>query len=128
MAPPTAAVEARKSRRFMSVCTAFLDAVIIGPPRSRLQLGRAMDRRPNAGIGPAAADVRHCVIDVSIGRLRLVPEQRDGSHNLPRLAISALRDTAPIFRAREFEGIAQHPQQGGVRLHVYSTCDSVHDN
>src|SRR5215213_9299260 len=45
----------------------------------------------NALIGPAAADVGHRLIDVGIGRLRLLLQQRRGRHDLPGLAVAALR-------------------------------------
>jgi hypothetical protein len=50
-----------------------------------------MNRRTHALIGAAAADVRHRFIDVLVARPRLLGEQRGRRHDLPRLAVSALR-------------------------------------
>src|SRR5262249_10789411 len=41
---------------------------------------------------------------------------------------ATLRDTAAEFRSLELEGIAQHPQQLLVRLHVELLRDAVHDD
>src|ERR1700686_3391552 len=94
MAPPTAAVEARKSRRFMSTfstCGGVATfAVIVAPSLSGLDLGLPVDGRPDARIGPTAADVGHLAVDVGVGRLRLPLEQVHRGHDLPRLAVSAL--------------------------------------
>ena len=46
----------------------------------------------DALIGAAAADVGHRLVDVVVGRVRFFPQQRGGGHDLPRLAIAALRD------------------------------------
>src|SRR6266850_2860247 len=59
----------------------------------RLRLRGELDRLPDADIGPAAADVAaHRIVDVRIGRMRLVLEQCRGRHDLAGLAVSALRD------------------------------------
>ncbi len=50
-----------------------------------------MHRGAHARIGPAAADVRHLCVNVGVGRMRIVREERDRRHDLPRLAIAALR-------------------------------------
>src|SRR5688572_19776157 len=52
--------------------------------------GRDVDRGADALISAAAADVGHGLVDVPVGRLRLLREQRRGRHDLPRLAIAAL--------------------------------------
>src|SRR5438105_15906563 len=94
MAPPTAAVEARKSRRFMSSFGAdstFAFAVIVGPPVLCLQLGSPVNGLADARIGPAAADVCDLAVDVGVGRLWLLLVQGDCGHDLPRLTVSALR-------------------------------------
>src|SRR3954453_11629436 len=67
-------------------------AVIVASPRSRLQLGRAMNGGPDTRIGAAATDIRHRVVDVGVGRLWRLLEERDSRHDLPGLAISALRN------------------------------------
>src|SRR5947199_1621669 len=54
-------------------------------------LGGALDRAPDAQVGRAAAQVaRHGGVDVRVGRLRVLGEERGGLHDLPRLAIAAL--------------------------------------
>jgi len=61
-------------------------------PGLRLQLGGPMDGLADARIGPAAADVRHCAVDLGVGRLRFLFEKRNRGHDLPRLTITALRN------------------------------------
>src|SRR5215831_16064931 len=91
MAPPTAAVDARKSRRFISAFGLFsMFAVIVAHPISSLQFGGAMDSLADTQIGPAAADVGHRTVDIGVGRLRFFLEQVHCGHDLPRLAVSAL--------------------------------------
>src|SRR5262245_9498992 len=52
-----------------------------------------MDGLTNALIGAAAADVAaHSIVDISVGGVGLLVEQRHGGHNLARLAVSALRN------------------------------------
>src|SRR5258705_3364118 len=52
-----------------------------------------VDRRSDALVGGTPTDVAgQRMVDVLIGRLRLLLEQRDGGHDLPRLAIAALND------------------------------------
>src|SRR5579862_1956988 len=90
MAPPTAVAEARKSRRLIfGFETGPIVALIVALPSSGLQFGRPMDGRPDARIGPAAADVGHCAVDLGVGRFRLLLEEGDRGHDLPRLAVSA---------------------------------------
>src|SRR5216684_5294640 len=53
------------------------------------------DRFANAQIGPAAADVaRHRIVDVRVGWMRVVRQQRRSGHDLARLAIATLRHLA----------------------------------
>src|SRR2546421_505576 len=61
--------------------------------RSGLQgFGGFVDRRANANVGGTAAHVaRHRPIDVGISRLGDLVQERRGGHDLPRLAIAALR-------------------------------------
>src|SRR5204862_5166346 len=74
--PPAAAAERRMNlRRFMS---------------NLLSSGQ-VDRRADALIGAAAADVGHRLVDVLVGRLRVLLQQRRGSHDLSRLEVAALR-------------------------------------
>src|SRR6266850_1495214 len=59
---------------------------------SRLLLaGRDVHRRANALIGAAPADVGHRVVDVPVGRFGLLAQEGRGGHDLPRLAVAALR-------------------------------------
>src|ERR1700756_4011160 len=90
IAPPTAVAEARKSRRLIFAFEALRVVALMWPSRLGLQLRRSMDRRADARIGAAAADVGHCAVDLGIGRLRLVFEESDRRHDLPRLTVSAL--------------------------------------
>src|SRR5262245_30008440 len=48
--------------------------------------------RANALVGSAPADVGHRVVDVLVSGLRVALEQRRRGHDLPGLAIAALRD------------------------------------
>src|SRR5580658_7122760 len=58
-----------------------------GQPRSLL------DSSANPRIGSATADVAaHRVIDILVGRPRLLIQQRRGGHDLSRLAVAALHD------------------------------------
>src|SRR5882672_556723 len=54
-------------------------------------LGGALDRAPDTQVGRAAAQVaRHGGVDVRVGRLRVLGEERRGLHDLPGLAVAAL--------------------------------------
>src|SRR5881394_2347595 len=72
--------EARNSRR---LC-------VIASPRFH-ELGRAMDRLAHAVVAAAAARVRDARVDVGVGRLRDLREQRERVHDHPGLAVAALR-------------------------------------
>src|SRR5208282_6669023 len=53
---------------------------------------RLLDRRANTLICAATADIaEHRVVDVGVGRMRRLLEQRRGLHDLSGLAIAALR-------------------------------------
>src|SRR3989442_11737508 len=54
-------------------------------------LRRAMDGGADPLIGAAAADVRHRGVDIGVARAAVLGEQCRGSHDLPRLAVAALR-------------------------------------
>src|SRR6266699_39268 len=71
---PAAAVVSRNSRREMRVGALMLRS-----------LGGPMDGGPNALICAAAANVRHRLIDVCIGGVRLLGEQGRRGHVLSRL-------------------------------------------
>src|SRR3989442_5797015 len=81
--PAAAAPPMRKPRRLMFSRI----AAMAGPSR------RGLDRRANALIGAAAADVAcHGLVDVVVGGLRRFREQAGGLHDLAALAVAALRD------------------------------------
>ena len=59
-----------------------------------------LDGRSNALIGAAPADVpSHGVVNVGVGGMRLLGEERRGLHDLPDLAVAALGDIARHPRA-----------------------------
>src|SRR2546430_7581453 len=81
---PAAAVVSRNSRR--ETCEgALMSRSLRGP----------VNRRPDALISAEAANVRHRLIDVCIGGVRLLGGQRCRRHDLARLAVTALRH---VFR------------------------------
>src|SRR4051812_35447739 len=52
-----------------------------------------MDRRPNALVSSAPADIpRHAIVNVSVRRMRFRGEQGNRLHNLSGLAVAALRN------------------------------------
>src|SRR5437773_4648640 len=55
-------------------------------------LGRKMHGSTNALIRAAAADVGHRLVDVGVARARILLEQRCRGHDLPGLAVAALRN------------------------------------
>src|SRR5580704_5467694 len=62
------------------------------PMASRSLLGGALDSAEDARIGAAAADIAiHMANDVVAARILIAGEQRGGLHDLPGLAIAALR-------------------------------------
>src|SRR5215216_3609425 len=64
-----------------------LEFFISGPLR-----GGGLDRRENTLITSAAADIsRHRLIDVVVGGLALLGDQRGGVHDLAGLTVPALR-------------------------------------
>src|SRR5467141_2926250 len=81
--PATAAPPMRKLRRLM-----FSRIAAISRPPCR-----GLDRRANPLVGTAAADVAgHGLVDLAIGGLRRLGEQAGRLHDLPALAVGALRD------------------------------------
>src|SRR3989441_1417481 len=97
--PKSAAPPMKKLRRLM-----FSSIAAISRPPCR-----GLDRRANPLVGAAAADVAgHGLVDIVIGGLRRLGEQAGGLHDLPALAVAALRDVqaaprrldAPAHRRR----------------------------
>src|SRR2546426_9393323 len=90
-APATLAVS-RNSRRL--ICAALMSR----------SLGGAMDGGADALVGAAATDAGHRRVDVGVRRVRILCEQRRGGHDLPRLAVAALRhvflDPRALHRVR----------------------------
>src|SRR2546425_3200298 len=81
--PATAAPPTRKLRRLR-----FSRIAAISCPSCR-----GLDRRTNPLIGAAATDVAsHRLVDIVIGGLRGLGEQAGCLHDLPTLAVAALRD------------------------------------
>src|SRR4051812_27409398 len=74
----------------------------IGRAAIGLTAGRLMHGLADALIRPAAANVGHRLVDVGIGRLRLLLQQRRRRHDLPGLAVTALRhvDRGPCLLHR----------------------------
>src|SRR5262244_2446010 len=68
-----------------------------------LPAGCHVHRGADALIGAAAADVGHGVVDILIGRLRLLLQERRRGHDLPGLAVTALRDVER--RPRLLDGV-----------------------
>src|SRR5256885_9863328 len=100
---------------------------------SRL-LCRAMDRGADALVGPAAADVRHRRVDVSVGRTCSVGQQGGRGHDLARLAVAALGhvfgDPCALYAVRRsrrqaFDGGDALGADGGDRRHARARCDAV---
>src|SRR5215469_5499608 len=82
--PPPATAAPTMKRRRESALLFFMS----GPPLT----GRRVHCRADALIRSAATDVVHRVVDVLVRRIRLALEQSGGRHDLPRLAVTALRD------------------------------------
>src|SRR5262245_8487365 len=83
--PPVAAAELTMNvRRF----------IFMASPSGRL-LRNGMDRFAHLLEGAAAADVRDRGVDIRVGRLRLLREQRRHRHDHSRLAVAALRHVVP---------------------------------
>src|SRR5437879_13671123 len=104
--PPPRAVETfRNSRRV--VMAGLLCVDLAG-------LRRGMDRGADPRISAAAADVGHRLVDVLVGRIGVLAQQRDRREDLPALAVAALGHLAldpgllprwhPSARREAFEG------------------------
>src|SRR6266852_8556649 len=83
--PPKAALALRKLRRPTKGASELLDMV---DPRSA---SGTMNSGADARVGATAADIAgHGGINIGIGRLQLVVQQRRSRHDLPGLAIATL--------------------------------------
>src|SRR5216117_329473 len=97
IAPPTAAVVVRNSRRSMSVLFSDVFSLMVSSSLTT-QRGRAMDGLADAMVGSAAAGVGHLSIDIRVRRFRFLFQQRHRSQDLARLAIAALRNVKLLPR------------------------------
>src|SRR5882724_3780289 len=74
----------------------FLREVVMAVSLRRLRrlhgLRRGVDRRADARVGAATADVGHRRVDVLVAGTAVLGEQRHRRHDLARLAVAALRD------------------------------------
>src|SRR5262245_62422822 len=95
-----------------------LPSAIRHPPSAMVScclLRRALDRSHDAVVVPAAADVGlHVILDFVPARARILLQQRGGAHDLPRLAVAALRHLLgkPCFLQR-MAGIRRQALDGG---------------
>src|SRR2546425_7267624 len=88
--PPPVAAELTmnlRRERFVARVVFFM----VAPLGLLDHLGRQVHARADALVGAAAADVGHRRVDIGVARLRVFPEQRGGRHDLPGLAVAALR-------------------------------------
>src|SRR5438128_7121396 len=79
-------------------------------------LRRAMDRLANPLVGAAPADVGHRLIDLGVGGAPVHGQERRGGHDLPGLAVAALRHVLRDPRAlhRVIAGLRQAFDGGDV--------------
>ncbi len=85
--PPAAALEATTNWRRLMMLTIVHDR----SPHVFIMRRGAMDRAPDADISAAAADIGEIGVDVGVARLRMLLEERRRRHDLPGLAVAALR-------------------------------------
>lgn len=75
-----------------------------------------MNRSPDAIVGSTATDVGNGSVDVRIGGLRLLPQQRNDGENHTRLTIPALRNALGKPRLLNWMGaITRQPFYSGDR-------------
>src|SRR5712691_10491815 len=144
--PPTTAAVVRNSRRSMSTVpsrSSSLSGLFVFmscSPRAqmvktplRAHAGGAMNRLADAMVRPTPARVRDLRVDVRVGRLRRLLQQRDRRQDHPRLAVAALRHVELLPRELDrvrpvgrqaFDGRdrragrAAHRQQTRARRHA----------
>src|SRR5437667_3945308 len=87
--PPVAAEPTMNLRRERFVARVVF--FMVAPLGLLDHLGRQVHARAASLVGAAAADVGHRRVDIGVARLRVFPEQRGGRHDLPGLAVAALR-------------------------------------
>src|SRR5215472_2535187 len=87
--PPPAAAEPTMNLRREGFAMFVL--MVVSPSGLLRRVGGHVHRRADALVGTAAADVGHRLVDVGVGRLGLLCEERRRGHDLPRLAVAALR-------------------------------------
>src|SRR5262245_27870169 len=85
--PPAAAVPTMKLRR---VRPAALMRVFLSFMSDLLPAGGHVHRGPDALIRAAPADIRHGLVDVPVGRVRRLLQERRCRHDLAGLAVAAL--------------------------------------
>ena len=87
------------AREFRALCNDSSFSWLLTPATGGADAGGQMHRLADALIGAAPADVGHRLVDVRVGRLRIFLQQCGGRHDLPGLAIAALRN---VDRAQAF--------------------------
>ena len=80
------------AREFRAVCEDQLFMASLPRPGGGADAGGQMHRLADALIGAASADIGHRFVDVLVGRLGIFLQERRGRHDLPGLAIAALRN------------------------------------
>src|SRR5437879_203525 len=103
--PATPAVS-RTSRRV--ICAALMSRSLRG----------AMDGGADALVRAAATDVGHRRVDVGVGGMGILREQRRGGHDLPRLAVAALRHV--FLDPRALHGVRAVPGEALDRGHPFA--------
>ena len=139
--PPSAEAPWRNFRRLtLAITNAVSDdagftAISFGQIEGRVHAdrsfltGRLLDGGTDASIRSAAADVAsHGGIDIGVGRLGFLLEERGRGHDLPSLAVAALRDAhvdprrlhgfADLVRADRLDGDDLLVRERGNRGHA----------
>src|SRR5258706_13344999 len=84
--PPIAALHFKKSRRDSLMMDVAMSSLLARHVRG------SMDRGADLAVGAAATDIsRHRGVDIGVGRIPVLGEQRRRAHDLDGLAIAALR-------------------------------------